>query len=105
MSRKKSLDELKAARAALDEQIAEMQKEQLAAVARWVLRQTSCSSLAELKAAGWSLAKKPPADGAAGGDEMDAKDEKDETATGDGAQNVQAETEIKAFNPSSVWNG
>ena len=102
MSRKKSLDELKAARAALDEQIAEMQKEQLAAVARWVLRQTSCSSLAELKAAGWSLAKKPPADGAAGGDEMDAKDE---TAAGDGVQNGQLETEIKAFNPSSVWNG
>lgn len=101
MSRKKSLDELKAARKALDEQIAEMQKEQLAAVARWVLRQTSCSSLAELKAAGWSLSKKPPADGAAVGDETD---EKDETA-GDGVQNGQPETEIKAFNPSSVWNG
>lgn len=87
MSRKKSLDELKAARAALDEQIQEMQKEQLAAVARWVLRETSCGSLQELKAAGWSLSKKPPADGA-----------------GDGGQNGQLETEIKTFNPSSVWN-
>ena len=104
MSRKKSLDELKAARAALDDQIQKMQREELAAVARWVLKKTNCSSLAELKAAGWSLAKKPPADGAAGGDEMDAKDEKDETATGDGVQNGQAETEIKTFNPSSVWN-
>ena len=102
MSRKKSLDELKAARKALDEQIQEMQKEQLAAVARWVLRKTNCSSLAELKAAGWMLTKQPPADGAAVGDETD---EKDETATGDGVQNGQAETEIKAFNPSSVWNG
>ena len=102
LSRKKSLDELKAARAALDEQIAEMQKEQLAAVARWVLRQTSCSSLAELKAAGWSLSKKPPTDGAAGGDEMDAKDE---TATGDGVQNGHdEEPEIKAFAPPQPWN-
>lgn len=102
MSRKKSLDELKAARKALDEQIQEMQKEQLAAVARWVLRETSCGSLQELKAAGWSLSKKPPADGGEGGNDEEGKDE---TATGDGVQNGQLETEIKAFNPSSVWNG
>lgn len=100
MSRKKSLDELKAARAALDEQIAEMQKEQLAAVARWVLRQTSCSSLAELKAAGWSLAKKPPADGGEGGNDEEGKDE---TATG--VQNGHdEEPEIKAFAPPQPWN-
>lgn len=67
MSRKKSLQELKAARAALDKQIQEMQKEQLAAVARWVLRETSCGSLQELKAAGWMLTKQPPVDGAAEG--------------------------------------
>lgn len=102
MSRKKSLDELKAARQALDEQIKEMQREELAAVARWVLKKTNCSSLAELKAAGWSLSKKPPAACAAGGNETD---EKDENGAGDGVHNGQAETEIKAFNPSSVWNG
>lgn len=89
MSRKKSLDELKAARAALDAQIKEMQREQLAAVARWVLRETSCGSLQELKAAGWSLGKKPPTDGGEGGNDEEGKDE----------------TAIKAFNPSSVWNG
>lgn len=94
MSRKKSLDELKAARAALDDQIQKMQKEELAAVARWVLRKTNCNSLQELKAAGWMLTKQPPVDGAAGGDEDAEKDE-----------NGAGETEIKAFNPSSVWNG
>ena len=102
MSRKKSLDELKAARQALDEQIKEMQREELAAVARWVLRKTNCSSLAELKAAGWSLSKKPPADGGEGGNDEEGKDE---TATGDGVQNGHdEEPEIKAFAPPQPWN-
>ena len=104
MARKQTLSALLDRRKKLDEEIEAVRKEELAAVSRWVLNKTGCVTMAELKAAGWSLAKKPPADGAAGGDEMDAKDEKDETATGDGVQNGQAETEIKTFNPSSMWN-
>ena len=102
MSRKKSLQELKAARAALDDQIQKMQKEELAAVARWVLRQTNCNSLQELKAAGWMLTKQPPADGGEGGNDEEGKDE---TATGDGVQNGHDEQpEIKAFAPPQPWN-
>ena len=94
MPRKQTLSALLERRKRLDEEIESMRKEELAAVARWVLKKTNCSSLAELKAAGWMLTKQPPADGAAEGDEDAEKDE-----------NGAGETEIKAFNPSSVWNG
>lgn len=99
MARKQTLSALLDRRKKLDEEIEAVRKEELAAVSRWVLNKTGCVTMAELKAAGWSLSKKPPADG--GNDE----EGKDETATGDGVQNGHdEEPEIKAFAPPQPWN-
>lgn len=60
MARKQTLSTLMEKRKKLDEEIATMQKEELAAVARWILNKTGCVTMQELTAAGWVLSKRPP---------------------------------------------
>ena len=69
MPRKQTLSALLERRKRLDEEIESMRKEELAAVARWVLNKTGCVSMAELVAGGWVLSKRPPSDVQEGGDE------------------------------------
>lgn len=57
MSKKLTLGDLEKRREMLDKKIEVMQRNEQAALAKWVQKQTGCKTLAEVKAKGWVLAQ------------------------------------------------